>query len=150
MGPLRQLHDEVVKPIAVAATKGAWYRRLRLVSLDGSTLDVADESRQRAGLRSPGRESRHQRLSAAAVCVAGRERHPCAVRHPDGGLCDRRDHAGQGVLRALRKGMLCLADRNFFGFALWVQARSTGADLLWRVKNNARLPREQPCSTAPI
>ena len=24
--PLRQLHDEVVKPIAVAATKGAWYR----------------------------------------------------------------------------------------------------------------------------
>jgi IS4 transposase len=39
--------------------------------------------------------------------------------------------------------MLCLADRNFFGFALWVQARSTGADLLWRIKINARLPREQ-------
>ena len=41
--PLRQLHDEVVKPIAVTATKGAWYRTWRLVSLDGSTLDVADE-----------------------------------------------------------------------------------------------------------
>ena len=40
--------------------------------------------------------------------------------------------------------MLCLADRNFFGFALWEQARSTGADLLWRIKINARLPREQP------
>ena len=38
--PLRQLHDEVVKPIAVAATKGAWYRGLRLVSVDGSTLEV--------------------------------------------------------------------------------------------------------------
>src|ERR1700723_2546795 len=25
--PLKQLHDEVVKPIAVATTKGAWYRR---------------------------------------------------------------------------------------------------------------------------
>ena len=25
--PLRRLHDEVVRPIAVAATKGAWYRR---------------------------------------------------------------------------------------------------------------------------
>ena len=24
--PLRQLHDEVVRPVAVAATKGAWYR----------------------------------------------------------------------------------------------------------------------------
>ena len=41
--PLRQLHDEVVKPVAVATTKGAWYRAWRLVSLDGSTLDVADE-----------------------------------------------------------------------------------------------------------
>src|SRR5712664_1319846 len=41
--PLRQLHDEMVKPIAVKATKGAWYRGWRLVSLDGSTLDVADE-----------------------------------------------------------------------------------------------------------
>src|ERR1035437_2053876 len=29
--PLRQLHDEVVKPIAVAATKGAWFRGWRLV-----------------------------------------------------------------------------------------------------------------------
>ena len=41
--PLRQLHDELVKPIATRETKGAWFRRWRLVSLDGSTLDVADE-----------------------------------------------------------------------------------------------------------
>ena len=27
--PLQQLHDEVVKPIAVKATKGAWYRTWR-------------------------------------------------------------------------------------------------------------------------
>ena len=41
--PLRQLHDAVVKPIAVPATKGAWFRGWRLVSMDGSTLDIADE-----------------------------------------------------------------------------------------------------------
>ena len=39
--PLRQLHDAIVKPIAIARTKGAWYRDWRLVSLDGSTLEVA-------------------------------------------------------------------------------------------------------------
>jgi hypothetical protein len=39
--------------------------------------------------------------------------------------------------------MLCLADRQFFGHALWSRAVSTGADLLWRVKSNLRLPREQ-------
>src|SRR2546430_17414243 len=40
--PLKQLHDDVVAPIAVKKTKGAWYRHWRSVSLDGSTLDVAD------------------------------------------------------------------------------------------------------------
>ncbi len=50
--PLRQLHDEVVKPIAVAATKGAWYGAWRLVSLDGSTLDVADEKVNEDAFRS--------------------------------------------------------------------------------------------------
>jgi len=28
--PLRQLHDELVKPIAVRSTRGAWYRSWRL------------------------------------------------------------------------------------------------------------------------
>jgi len=47
------------------------------------------------------------------------------------------------VLASLDKGMLCLADRNFFGFELWNQARGTRADLLWRVKKNLRLPCEK-------
>jgi hypothetical protein len=46
------------------------------------------------------------------------------------------------VLTALRPGMLCLADRQFFGHALWREAVAAGADLLWRVKRNLRLPRE--------
>ena len=32
--PVRQLHDEVVRPVAVVATKGAWYRAWRLISVD--------------------------------------------------------------------------------------------------------------------
>src|SRR5206468_3563801 len=40
--PLRRLYERVVRPVATPATKGAWYRRWRLVSLDGSCLDVAD------------------------------------------------------------------------------------------------------------
>src|SRR3990170_4567623 len=39
--------------------------------------------------------------------------------------------------------MLCLADRQFFGFPLWEQARATGADLLWRIKKNLRLRCEE-------
>jgi IS4 transposase len=47
------------------------------------------------------------------------------------------------VLPALKEGMLCLADRNFYGFDLWKKARASGADLLWRVKRNLRLPCEE-------
>ena len=34
--------------------------------------------------------------------------------------------------------MVLLADRGFTGFALWKQASATGADLLWRARNNVR------------
>src|ERR671933_2575458 len=40
--PLCRLHDRLVRPVATRATRGAWYRQWRLVSLDGSGLDVAD------------------------------------------------------------------------------------------------------------
>ena len=40
--PLKHLHDELVRPIAVPQTKGAWYREWHVLSLDGSHLDVAD------------------------------------------------------------------------------------------------------------
>jgi Transposase DDE domain len=49
----------------------------------------------------------------------------------------------KAVLTNLRRGMLCLADRQFFGFELWKVARDTGADLLWRIRKNMRLACEQ-------
>jgi hypothetical protein len=52
--PLRHLHDQVVKPIAMAETKGAWYGSWRLVSMDGSTLDIADEKGNDEAFGRPG------------------------------------------------------------------------------------------------
>jgi len=141
---MRQLHNEVVKPIAGKATRGAWYRHWRLVSLDGSTLDVADE---RENERAFGRPSASRGTTAYPqirfVSLVESGTHVLFGTHLAG--C----HTGettlaQGVIAALQKGMLCLADRNFFGFALWNQARARGADLLWRIKKNLRLPVEQP------
>src|SRR5689334_16250287 len=40
--PLRTLYDSVARPVASTKTRGAWYREWRVMSLDGSTLDVAD------------------------------------------------------------------------------------------------------------
>ena len=141
--PLQQLHDAVVKPIAVAATKGAWYRGLRLVSVDGSTMEVADETANDQAFGRPGAsrgESAFPQLRFVSLVengthvLFGTQQGPYAVGEVT---------LAKAVVGALRKGMLCLADRNFFGFPLWVQARSTGADLLWRIKAKANLPGER-------
>jgi hypothetical protein len=142
--PLQQLHDAVVQPIAVATTKGAWYRGLRLVSVDGSTLEVADEAANDQAFGRPGAsrgESAFPQLRFVSLVENGTH---VLFGTQQGPYATGEITLAKAVLPALRQGMLCLADRNFFGFALWGQARSTGADLLWRIKINARLPREQP------
>ena len=44
------------------------------------------------------------------------------------------------LLTALNPGMLLLADRGFFSYALWRNASDTGADLLWRVSTGGNGP----------
>src|SRR3954468_21922083 len=39
--PLRRLYDQVVRPVATPATRGAWYRRWRLVSPGGACPHTA-------------------------------------------------------------------------------------------------------------
>jgi len=141
--PVRQLHDAVVKPIAVADTKGAWYRNWRLVSIDGSTLDVADEKSNSEAFGRPG--------SSRGTSAYPQIRFVSLVENGTHVLFGSRmaDYntsevaLAKTVLLILRKGMLCLADRGFFGFEMWELAAATGADLLWRVKKNAVLPCEK-------
>jgi hypothetical protein len=141
---LQQLHDERVKPVAVKNTPGAWYRGWRLVSLDGSTLDVADEQENAQAF---GRPSASRGASAYPQIrfVSLVENGTHVLFGSRLGSCATGEISlAPEVLAALQKGMLCLADRNFFGFRLWNQARARGADLLWRVKKNMRLRVEKP------
>jgi Insertion element 4 transposase N-terminal/Transposase DDE domain len=141
--PLKQLHDQIVRPIATGATKGAWYGGWRVVSLDGSTLEVADEDANDAAFGRP-------------VAQRGKSAFP-QIRFVS--LVENGTHVlfgtrmagygtseialAKGVLACLGQGMLCLADRYFFSFELWQQARTTGSELLWRIRKNLRLPCEQ-------
>ncbi len=140
---LRQLHDELVQPIAATATRGAWYRRWRLVSIDGSTLDIADQKRNEAAYGRPGASrgsSAYPQLRFVSLVEAGTHVLFGTRMGPYG--CSEIALAKE-VVPHLRKGMLCLADRNFFSYELWNKARASGADLLWRVQKNLILPCEQ-------
>src|SRR5919199_5468553 len=51
--PLRGPYERLVRPVATPDTRGAWYREWRLVSLDGSCLDVADTAENCAAFGRP-------------------------------------------------------------------------------------------------
>lgn len=137
--PVQALYASVVAPIAETRTKGAWYRQWRLVSLDGSTLDVADTAENDKAFGRPGASrgsSAYPKIRFVGLLENGT--HVLWAACMDKYETDEITLAS-AVVPALQKGMLCLADRFFPGYELWRKAAQTGADLLWRVRKNARL-----------
>ena len=137
--PVKRLYAAVVGPIAEQRTRGAWYRQWRLVSLDGSTLDVADTAENEQAFGRPGvsrGSSAYPKIRFVGLLETGT--HILWAARMDKYKTDEITLAA-AVVPALRQGMLCLADRFFPAYRLWQKAAQTGADLLWRVRKNARL-----------
>lgn len=142
--PVQWLHDELVAPIAVRGgaktTRGAWYGRWRLVSIDGSTLDVADTAANAAAFGRPGASRGKSAFpQVRLVSLVENGTHVLFGTRVAGYHASEIELA-RDVIESLRKGMLCLADRNFHSYSMWTQAAATRADLLWRVKKNLILP----------
>jgi hypothetical protein len=143
--PLRLLFEAVARPLATEATRGAFYREWRLMSLDGTCLDVADTRANEQGFGRPG-TGRGQGVGAfpqlrlVALSETGTHAICAAAMGP---LSSSENELADELLPGLGSGMLCLADRGFYSFGRWQNARNTGAQLLWRVRVNMVLPREQ-------
>ena len=141
--PLKKLYETIVGPIAERRTKGAWYRQWRLVILDGSTLDVADTAENDRAFGRPGASrgsSAYPKIRFVGLLETGT--HVLWAAQVDKYAKDEITLAG-AVVPALKSGMLCLADRFFPGYQLWRKAAQTGAELLWRVRGNARLDEDR-------
>lgn len=138
--PMKHLYEEIVRPIATEKTRGARYRQWHSVSLDGSTLDMPDEARNSEAFGRPGASrgrSAFPKLRFVTLVECGTHVLFGAVQGPYE-LSEAT--LAKDVITRLRPGMLCLADRYFFGYSLWQEAAKSGADLLWRMKINANLP----------
>ncbi len=140
VAPVKQLYERVVRPIAGARTKGAWYGRWRLVSLDGSTMNLADTAGNAAAFGRPGSphgQAGYPQLRFVSLVENGThvlfdtELGPYSTGEPA---------LAEAVVGRLEADMLCLADRGFFSFALWNRAAAGGAALVWRIKKNLVLP----------
>jgi hypothetical protein len=147
-GPLRLLFEKVAGFVALPDAEGAWWRGVRLVSLDGTTLDAQDEQANWERFGGPstktadGRRLRgafpQVRLLALAECGT---RALVAAVH--GGYGTGEKTLARDLIGRLGEGMLCLADRNFACWDLWRDAAATGAQLLWRTGASFTLPVDE-------
>ena len=138
--PMALLFSRVAKPLAAADTPGCWLAGRRLVAIDGTCLDLPDTPANDAHFGRPGVMKGERSAFPQARVVALAECGTHAIFDAVVGPYTTSENAASAeLLGRLEPGMLCLADRGFYGFTAWENACDTGADLLWRVKGNLKL-----------
>ena len=143
--PLEALFAQACRPLAAEGGPGSFYRRWRLVALDGTTLDVPDTAENAAHFGRPGSRrgtgaGAYPQVRLAALGECGTHAVFAAAMGP---LSVHETVLARRLFSRLESGMLMLADRGFLGLDLWREAAASGADLLWRVKNWAVLPVDE-------
>ena len=142
--PLITLYNEVVRPIAVQNTAGAYYKNKLLVAMDGSSISVADTEENTLYFGKP--------KYGSSIGLTGEAAFPVmrflslveigtrvAFEVVYSKFSTSEYDLGKMILEKVKPNMLVLADRMFFTYETWKIASEKGADLLWRIKKNAKL-----------
>ncbi len=145
--PLQVLFAKAARPLATPDTPGAWYRRWRLLAVDGATLDVADTADNEAafGRAKSGRgegTGAFPQVRVVGLVECGTH---ATIKAAMGSYATGETTLAGRLLGEVEQGglagVLLLADRLFVGAKLWRTAAATGAELLWRAKTgNKRDP----------
>ena len=137
---MRTIADQALVPLAQPQAKGSFYCDLRLVSIDGTTLEVANEVSNREVFGVPGTgqgQTGYPQIRCVGLLENGTH---ILFGVALGGYKDSEVSLAHKVVKNLSFNMLCLADRGFSGYPLWRDASQTGAQLLWRIPKNRKLP----------
>lgn len=138
--PMAKLFERVARPLASEGSPGCWLAGRRLVAIDGTCLDLADTPANDAFFGRPGVNKGERSAFPQARVVALAECGTHAMFDAEVGPYTTSENAlARQLLDRLEAGMLCVADRGFYSFEAWQRASKTGADLLWRVKDNLKL-----------
>lgn len=139
--PLQRLIDQACLPLADQTRHpDAFYGGLRLVAIDGSNLEVADEADNVNAFGYPGSRTGHAGYPQAQCGVLVECASHAIIAANLGAYRSSEWSICEPLLARLDASMLCLADRGFNGYAAWAAARGTGAQLLWRCVANRKLP----------
>ena len=137
----KTLQQRACVPLATAkACPQAFYGGLRVVAMDGSHLELADEPENAKTFGYPGSRmgvAGYPQAQSAVLVECGThailDANLGPYRAAEWEIC-------KPLLASLDKTMLCLADRGFNGIEYWRSAAATGAQLLWRCTGNRQLP----------
>jgi hypothetical protein len=120
---------------------GVFHAGLRVVTVDGFTLDLQDTKENAEffgrGGNGSGEKNPYPQLRALALAESG-TRALLAATYGSSGTGEQT--LAEDLLGALGPGMLVLADRNFASWKLWRAAAATGAHLCWRMSASFTLP----------
>jgi hypothetical protein len=134
--PIRNLFDQVVRPLALPETPGAFYHGLRLMGIDGTVLDVPDSDvnsaafgRPSAGPRGDGAFPQIRKLSLVELGT-----------HVEVALLAASCRCGEHTMFAdllphLTPEMLLLLDRGFFSYEQWRKLTEREIKVLARVSS---------------
>lgn len=135
-----ELFAEGAKPFATPGGPG-FYKEWRLVSVDGTTLDLADTPANEKAYGRPGTKTDFKSAFPQARVLGLVECGTHAVFAAVAASYATSEHDLYPALLAdLARDMLAMADRGFFSYTAWKDSAATGAALLWRMKANAVLP----------
>ena len=131
IAPVRQLFEQVVRPLARPGTPGGFYRGFRLMGIDGVAFDVPDSAanaaafgRPSAGPRGDGAFPQVRKLSLVEL---GTHVEVAFVARP----ITHGERAMVGpLLGHLDDEMLLLWDRGFFSYDLWEEVSSRRVKIL--------------------
>jgi len=134
--PFEWLFNRIARPMGEKSLKGCFWRDLRVVAADATTVAVQDteENRLRFGIHT----NQHGRAGYPQVKIAVLAE--CGTRAPLSlafGRGDDYEPALWDLLRdKLTKEMLFLADRGYYSFERWKDCSRRCGALLWRVNRS--------------
>ncbi len=141
--PFQKLFHSCVKPVATLEDRSSYFKRWRVVAIDGSTLHVEDTPKNRTEFGSPtnqhGAASNPQLRFVSLLETGTRLFFATAI----GGYRSGESTLAHSLVGFLKPDMLCLADRNFYSFELFKAVDETGGALVWRLQKGLTLIPER-------
>lgn len=137
---METLFKSVSFPLATSKTRGAWYHKWRLVALDGTTLSVpaTDENIAAFGMHGS-KEGPSAFPLVRLVTLVEVGTHAFIDASFDACHCSEYVIAKR-LLPSLNSEMLLLEDRGFVGYDWWKEVRTTGVEVICRVRDNMKFP----------